>query len=409
MDSKTLETNRYRKSIEQCSLGFLTWYENQVGGLYTEESRSLERCIPLHSSSIASSIVISKTSSSIVYKCGNFAYKHILLSAKENRLAYLRMAIRELWFLHNFNHSCLLSSTRSQILMQHGRIYRLIHEFPLAHGTLELLVNEGYLLTRDECKSILSSLIHAVNHLHLLGIVHGDIKAANIFKMGSAWKLGDFSLSTCLNEQSAEVPMGSLGWAAPELESSDTKYTYACDIWSIGKVAEYLYRRCTDPFVKQVMDLCMKFDPVDRVKIVELMQLEGLVPVIVSHDKQMINRILTLKDIENMVAPQNPEGVDYKDEKWETLQNMLVETYMEKTGQPLRPDSVICKWGATILQSILNTLYMLKATYQMSHVLATVLNLMLFVWQGSYDPSNTYLESEMYHVLTLSGFHVPLF
>ncbi|MFM9613355.1 hypothetical protein DF268_19450 [Streptomyces sp. V2] len=50
-------------------------------------------------------------------------------------------------------------------------------------------------------------------HLHTLRLVHGDVKPANILKLGSRWVIGDFGLT---QRTGASEPEGTVGYMAPE-------------------------------------------------------------------------------------------------------------------------------------------------------------------------------------------------
>lgn len=87
--------------------------------------------------------------------------------------------------------------------------------------------------------------MQAISYLHDSGIIHRDIKAANIMlcKDGSV-KLGDFGVSVQSNKEIEERPFaGSPFWMAPEV-AKRLKFDEKADIWSFGvTMIEVLYGR----------------------------------------------------------------------------------------------------------------------------------------------------------------------
>jgi serine/threonine protein kinase len=85
-------------------------------------------------------------------------------------------------------------------------------------------------------------IVLGIDYLHRMGIVHRDIKGANVLVTDNGVaKLADFGCSKQLNniqsnslEDSLKVITGSVPWMAPEVIKQTGQSPYAADIWSIG-------------------------------------------------------------------------------------------------------------------------------------------------------------------------------
>ncbi|KAM3353924.1 hypothetical protein ACQJBY_024862 [Aegilops geniculata] len=91
---------------------------------------------------------------------------------------------------------------------------------------------------RDRYK-IIKGICEGLNCLHINGIVHLDLKPANILMDAKMVpKIGDFGLSRCFQEEQtrtiATTFAGSLGYLAPEF--SDRIITHKYDLYSLGVI-----------------------------------------------------------------------------------------------------------------------------------------------------------------------------
>lgn len=84
-------------------------------------------------------------------------------------------------------------------------------------------------------KEIAMGVAQALKHLHGLGVIHRDVKSANVMLDGSGKaKLVDFGLAVFAgNESDLTAETGTYRWMAPEVIRHDS-YSYPVDVYSFG-------------------------------------------------------------------------------------------------------------------------------------------------------------------------------
>ena len=101
--------------------------------------------------------------------------------------------------------------------------------------------------TNSEAAFVGRSVLSALFHLHPLGIVHRDVKPANILvgNGGDKIVLGDFGLASFLNPETATCPndgCGTHGYLAPEC-LEDHVFCRESDLFAVGAVVYQLLFR----------------------------------------------------------------------------------------------------------------------------------------------------------------------
>lgn len=87
---------------------------------------------------------------------------------------------------------------------------------------------------------ILREVAEAVRWIHAHGVIHRDIKCANIFvTQEGGVQLGDFGVAAMVQTKfdKRRTVIGTMHWMAPELFDSVVSYGPAVDIWAFGAVA----------------------------------------------------------------------------------------------------------------------------------------------------------------------------
>jgi hypothetical protein len=167
---------------------------------------------------------------STVFCQGMHALKVVDTSSEDE----LRCSLRELVLLHSLRHPGILRPERSQLLVAAGRIHQVVHVLPLAKDTL---ASGRYPRTLGELARVLGELLAALSYLHAQGIVHGDVKPANILVMpGERVVLADLSVTAFVEAGDCLVPCATLNWRAPEVLGGGL-YGCAADVWGLGASA----------------------------------------------------------------------------------------------------------------------------------------------------------------------------
>lgn len=192
-----------------------------------------------------------------------FALKKFKFPEDKGEYGLPRSAVREIRILREMTghpnivdcYGILVSNGNAQNRHK-GSIYMVLGfaEHDLV-GILELWKRQ---LTIPEVKNICLQVLRAVDHCHLHGIVHRDLKCANILidKNGVA-KLADFGLARefCIDPSVEKSDMSNrsiqltnkvitLWYRPPELLLGATEYGPEVDMWSMGAIiGELLLQR----------------------------------------------------------------------------------------------------------------------------------------------------------------------
>ncbi|KAJ1763332.1 kinase that interacts with cdc31p [Coemansia sp. RSA 1752] len=125
-------------------------------------------------------------------------------------------------------YGSFIESSRMWIIMEYasgGSIHKLMQAGP---------IEERY------TSSIMYGVLLALDYLHSSGIMHRDIKAANILVTNEGVvQLCDFGVARQVMQASAKSYsfVGTPYWMAPEVIQEGTVYDFKADIWSLGITA----------------------------------------------------------------------------------------------------------------------------------------------------------------------------
>ncbi|VEU23410.1 DEKNAAC104655 [Brettanomyces naardenensis] len=156
-------------------------------------------------------------------------------------------------------------------------------------------------LTELAVAYITRDALRGLQYLHSQGIIHRDIKAANILLTDDAGvKLADFGVSgRLLNSGKRKTFVGTPYWMAPEIILRKNGYNEKVDIWSLGITVielrtgivphsdedpmKALYQMCKRPppaligsehtqYIKEFTRVCLQKEPEQRPKAADLLR-----------------------------------------------------------------------------------------------------------------------------------------
>ena len=155
------------------------------------------------------------------------------------------------------------SFPKTFVIMQKDGKTVTVDEYIEGETLLYLLENDKF--TKKDISRLAVWLVYAVGILHKNGIVHGDIKPANIIICpDGSLKLIDFGVSKLYGVSGEKDYFGTLGYAAPEQFTADD-VDFRTDIYSLGvtlqRAAEITGYK---GYIKKIWEKCINCNPEQR-------------------------------------------------------------------------------------------------------------------------------------------------
>ncbi len=125
---------------------------------------------------------------------------------------------------------------------------------------------KGVNMTEEKARKIADQLLDAMEYMHAKQTVHRDIKPSNIMltHRGGDVKLIDFGLSDSETFCVLKIPAGTYGYMAPEQLKPGAQSDPRADIYSFGKVLEYMAEAVRSKHLMRVGRKCAAADCVHR-------------------------------------------------------------------------------------------------------------------------------------------------
>lgn len=122
-------------------------------------------------------------------------------------------------------------------LIETDNFYYMVEELIKGQGLQNLI----RVLTEVEIKCVIRCILKALNYLHIIGIIHRDVKMENVVVSRNNEfvnaKLIDFDLADfMLPNKKINQYCGTVAYMAPEVHLNET-YNEKVDIWSAGVIA----------------------------------------------------------------------------------------------------------------------------------------------------------------------------
>ncbi|KAF1928425.1 Pkinase-domain-containing protein [Didymella exigua CBS 183.55] len=176
-----------------------------------------------------------------VYTKDQVALKKIRMEGERD--GFPVTAIREVKLLQSLNHDNIVRLR--EVMVEKNDCY-MVFEY-LSHDLTGLLNHPTFNLEESHKKDLAKQLFEGLDYLHRRGVLHRDIKAANILVSNTGQlKLADFGLARFYAKSSKldyTNRVITIWYRSPELLLGETQYGPAVDIWSAACVLVEIFTR----------------------------------------------------------------------------------------------------------------------------------------------------------------------
>lgn len=152
-------------------------------------------------------------------------------------------AIREIKLLQSLNHDNIVKL--QEVMVEKNDCF-MVFEY-LSHDLTGLLNHPTFKLDHAQKKDLAKQLFEGLDYLHRRGVLHRDIKAANILVSNTGQlKLADFGLARFYAKRGKldyTNRVITIWYRSPELLLGETQYGPAVDIWSAACVLVEIFTK----------------------------------------------------------------------------------------------------------------------------------------------------------------------
>ncbi|KAJ6795321.1 putative serine/threonine-protein kinase [Iris pallida] len=218
---------------EHVAAGWPSWLTNVAG-------EAVRGWLPRKADSFERLYKIGQGTYSNVYKARDLETGKIV-ALKKVRFVNMdaesvRFMAREIYILRRLDHPNVVK-LESLITSRTSCSLYLVFEY-MEHDLAGLAATPSIKFTEPQVKCYMQQLLTGLNHCHIRGVLHRDIKGANLLiDNNGILKIADFGLATFFNpdqKQPLTSRVVTLWYRPPELLLGATEYDVAVDLWSTG-------------------------------------------------------------------------------------------------------------------------------------------------------------------------------
>ena len=176
-----------------------------------------------------------------VYTNKSVALKRIRMEGERD--GFPVTAMREVKLLQSLRHTNIVNLM--EVMVEKNDCF-MVFEY-LAHDLTGILNHPTFKLDNAQRKHLSKQLFEGLDYLHGRGVLHRDIKAANILvSKEGILKFADFGLARFYakrHQLDYTNRVVTIWYRSPELLLGETQYGPACDIWSAACVMMEIFAR----------------------------------------------------------------------------------------------------------------------------------------------------------------------
>ena len=176
-----------------------------------------------------------------VYTTGLVALKRIRMEGERD--GFPVTAVREIKLLQSLRHTNIVNL--QEVMVEKNDCF-MVFEY-LSHDLTGLLNHPSFKMEPAQKKHLAQQLFQGLDYLHTRGVLHRDIKAANILVSNEGiLKLADFGLARFYakrHQLDYTNRVITIWYRSPELLLGETQYTAAVDVWSAACVMIEIFTR----------------------------------------------------------------------------------------------------------------------------------------------------------------------
>ncbi|CAI0388401.1 unnamed protein product [Linum tenue] len=230
------QPSRRLVGAEQIAAGWPSWLSSAAG-------EAINGWVPLQADAFEKLEKIGQGTYSSVFKAREVETGRMVALKKVRFDNYqpesIRFMAREILILRRLDHPNIIKLDGIITSRLSSSIY-LVFEY-MEHDLAGLSSSPEINLTEPQIKCYMKQLLRAVEHCHLRGVMHRDIKMSNILVNNNGiLKLADFGLANVLAASGGKQRLTSrvvtLWYRPPELLLGSTSYNVSVDLWSVGCV-----------------------------------------------------------------------------------------------------------------------------------------------------------------------------